>query len=105
MGNLQVRFLEGWAPAMAPGHSTLGITVGTLTGKTRAECSRYPVTAETSLLHSSSGFWSFLDGWSAGSWPTAKIGEISPSSESPRSNGTPAHEAGGPLVQVQLNLA
>jgi hypothetical protein len=22
MGNLQVRFLEGWAPAMAPGHST-----------------------------------------------------------------------------------
>ncbi len=23
MGNLQVRFLEGWAPAMAPGHSTL----------------------------------------------------------------------------------
>src|SRR5882724_11621906 len=27
MGNLQVRFLEGWAPAMAPGYSTLGITV------------------------------------------------------------------------------
>src|SRR2546427_132795 len=26
MGNLQVRFLEGWAPAMAPGHSTLGIS-------------------------------------------------------------------------------
>src|SRR5437870_1309851 len=26
MGNLQVRFLEGWAPAMAPGYSTLGIT-------------------------------------------------------------------------------
>jgi hypothetical protein len=25
-GNLQVRFLEGWAPAMAPGYSTLGIT-------------------------------------------------------------------------------
>jgi hypothetical protein len=25
MGNLQVRFLEGWAPAMAPGYSTLGI--------------------------------------------------------------------------------
>jgi hypothetical protein len=24
MGNLQVRFLEGWAPAMAPGHSTVG---------------------------------------------------------------------------------
>ncbi len=24
MGNLQVRFLEGWAPAMAPGYSTLG---------------------------------------------------------------------------------
>src|SRR6266480_5036705 len=23
MGNLQVRFLEGWAPAMAPGYSTL----------------------------------------------------------------------------------
>jgi hypothetical protein len=23
-GNLQVRFLEGWAPAMAPGHSTCG---------------------------------------------------------------------------------
>jgi RNA-directed DNA polymerase len=23
MGNLQVRFLEGWAPAMAPGHSTV----------------------------------------------------------------------------------
>jgi hypothetical protein len=23
MGNLQVRFLEGWAPAMAPGHSTI----------------------------------------------------------------------------------
>ena|SRR5437762_6705107 len=22
MGNLQVRFLEGWAPAMAPGYST-----------------------------------------------------------------------------------
>jgi hypothetical protein len=22
MGNLQVRFLEGWALAMAPGHST-----------------------------------------------------------------------------------
>ena len=22
MGNLQVRFLEGWAPAMAPSHST-----------------------------------------------------------------------------------
>src|ERR1700682_1310608 len=22
-GNLQVRFLEGWAPAMAPGHSTV----------------------------------------------------------------------------------
>ncbi len=22
-GNLQVRFLEGWAPAMAPGHSTI----------------------------------------------------------------------------------
>jgi hypothetical protein len=30
MGNLQVRFLEGWAPAMAPGHSTLGITSGLL---------------------------------------------------------------------------
>jgi len=28
MGNLQVRFLEGWAPAMAPGYSTLGITSG-----------------------------------------------------------------------------
>jgi len=28
MGNLQVRFLEGWAPAMAPGYSTLGITYG-----------------------------------------------------------------------------
>src|SRR5258708_16436515 len=27
MGNLQVRFLEGWALAMAPGYSTLGITV------------------------------------------------------------------------------
>src|SRR2546421_3900880 len=26
MGNLQVRFLEGWAPAMAPGYSTLGIS-------------------------------------------------------------------------------
>jgi hypothetical protein len=26
MGNLQVRFLEGWAPAMAPGYSSLGIT-------------------------------------------------------------------------------
>src|SRR5258708_25095697 len=26
MGNLQVRFLEGWAPAMAPGYSTVGIT-------------------------------------------------------------------------------
>jgi hypothetical protein len=24
-GNLQVRFLEGWAPAMAPGHSTVMI--------------------------------------------------------------------------------
>jgi len=24
MGNLQVRFLEGWAPAMAPGYSTVG---------------------------------------------------------------------------------
>jgi hypothetical protein len=23
MGNLQVRFLEGWAPAMAPGYSTI----------------------------------------------------------------------------------
>jgi len=23
MGNLQVRFLEGWAPAMAPGYSTV----------------------------------------------------------------------------------
>src|SRR5271165_850616 len=23
MGNLQVRFLEGWAPAMAPGHSPI----------------------------------------------------------------------------------
>jgi hypothetical protein len=23
MGNLQVRFLEGWAPAMVPGYSTL----------------------------------------------------------------------------------
>ncbi len=23
MGNLQVRFLEGWAPAMAPGYSTM----------------------------------------------------------------------------------
>src|SRR5216683_7908467 len=28
MGNLQVRFLEGWAPAMAPGYSTLGIISG-----------------------------------------------------------------------------
>jgi len=28
MGNLQVRFLEGWAPAMAPGYSTLRITSG-----------------------------------------------------------------------------
>jgi hypothetical protein len=28
MGNLQVRFLEGWAPAMAPGYSNLGITSG-----------------------------------------------------------------------------
>jgi hypothetical protein len=26
MGNLQVRFLEGWAPAIASGYSTLGIT-------------------------------------------------------------------------------
>ena len=26
MGNLQVRFLEGWAPAMAPGYSTLTLT-------------------------------------------------------------------------------
>ena len=30
MGNLQVRFLEGWAPAMAPGYSTLRITSGLL---------------------------------------------------------------------------
>src|SRR6266849_6559009 len=28
MGNLQVRFLEGWAPAMAPSYSTLGIISG-----------------------------------------------------------------------------
>src|SRR5258708_36928301 len=28
MGNLQVRFLEGWAPAMAPGYSTIGIISG-----------------------------------------------------------------------------
>src|SRR6266446_6668071 len=27
-GNLQVRFLEGWAPAMAPGHSTISNNVG-----------------------------------------------------------------------------
>src|SRR6266481_2128067 len=28
MGNLQVRFLEGWAPAMAPGYSTNGLVYG-----------------------------------------------------------------------------
>ena len=27
MGNLQVRFLEGWAPAMAPGYSTVCLRV------------------------------------------------------------------------------
>src|SRR6266700_5139043 len=30
MGNLQVRFLEGWAPAMAPGYSTLEQVLGVL---------------------------------------------------------------------------
>jgi hypothetical protein len=29
MGNLQVRFLEGWAPAMAPGHSTVVAEIDT----------------------------------------------------------------------------
>lgn len=28
MGNLQVRFLEGWAPAMAPGYSAISNNVG-----------------------------------------------------------------------------
>ncbi len=28
MGNLQVRFLEGWAPAMAPGYSTVELRIG-----------------------------------------------------------------------------
>ena len=42
MGNLQVRFLEGWAPAMAPGHSTLGSyfrIVGNLTLGLLQSCS------------------------------------------------------------------
>src|SRR2546426_318644 len=35
MGNLQVRFLEGGAPAMAPGHSTVMARIGSAGGATR----------------------------------------------------------------------
>ena len=43
MGNLQVRFLEGWAPEMAPGYSTVVARIGSaeITSGfpvTRAEC-------------------------------------------------------------------
>ncbi len=34
MGNLQVRFLEGWAPAMAPGYSTQPSSTSSFRGRT-----------------------------------------------------------------------
>jgi len=52
MGNLQVRFLEGWAPAMASGYSTVVefVTIASIIGKLRAK------TRETQP-----GFW--IDGY------------------------------------------
>src|SRR5713101_685712 len=50
MGNLQVRFLEGWAPAMAPGHSTLTGGRVARSGVIRRSDARYALDAKAAIF-------------------------------------------------------
>jgi len=73
MGNLHVRFLEGWAPAMAPGYSTLIDKVRLV---------RYPGTIrDTNIrfqLHTSPGTWFRRQGLSADTQRADSPGWVNP---------------------------
>src|SRR6266567_7319411 len=59
MGNLQVRFLEGWAPAMAPGYSTLEQVLGVLFSEGLVGLER--VTQDGTKIRAQASKRSFLD--------------------------------------------